>query len=195
MQRVQAHLAVFVSASDATQSLRHDLINAGIAPAALASHLRGLRRGLVLGEYERVTLCIALDRATLDRHGPMLRRLLEDRRSFPTTITAIGWTLGQALTAEAASLGCDVYLDDHEQVVDAVCFFERSTTVQNARCTMSLEPDCWASSFIEQPVADCIANADRHAAARNLANDQSDDTTTKSRKQSKRRSEQPRNND
>lgn len=171
MQRVQTHLAVVVSASETAQRLRCDLIEAGVAPSSLASHVRGLRRSLVLGEYERVTLCIDLDTLTLQRHADALRRLLRDRRSFPTTVTAIGITDGRPLSAQAASLGCDVYLDDLEQTIEAVCFFERSTNVHGARCTMSVEPESWASTFIDHPVDE----PDRASTARHHAGESGED--------------------
>jgi hypothetical protein len=130
MQRVRTHLAVVVSATAKTDRLRCQLLDAGIPPGGITSHLRGLRRSLVLGEVDRVTLCIALDAHTLRRYGQDLRRLLDDQRSFASVITAIGLTLNEPLSAEAASLGCSVYLDDLDQAVEAVGYFEHCGTLR-----------------------------------------------------------------
>lgn len=149
-KRVRTHLAVVVSASAKTDALRCRLLEADLPPAGITSHLHGLRRALVLGEVDRVTLCIALDDATLARHSEELRRLIDDQRNFASTITAIGLTLGEPLTAHAASLGCSVYLDDLSQVVEAVNYFEHCGTLRAPKRNVAGITEYWADAPPEE---------------------------------------------
>ncbi len=145
MQRDRDHLAVVISATEASDQLRSKLLEAGIAPAAVTTSLRGLRRLLVLGEVQRTTLCITLDQSTLQRHGDALRMLLQDQRGFATVLTAIGITGREPLTATAASLGCSVYIESFSQAVDAVCYFEAVHAPLHPRCSGSwLQPQWMA---------------------------------------------------
>lgn len=150
MQRVRTHLAVVVSATDKTDRLRSQLLDVGIPPAGITSHLRGLRRSLVLGEVDRVTLCIALDAETLKRYSEDLRRIIADQRSFSSVITAIGLTLGEPLSADAASLGCSVYLDDFHQVVEAVSYFEHCGTLRAPKRNVQGLADHWSKPILNE---------------------------------------------
>ena len=135
MQRGTNHIAVVISADAAADRLRGRLLHAGLEPASVTTHLRGLRRSLVLGTYNRATICITLDQPTLARYGDELHILLRDQRSFATTLTAIGITGRQPLTAEAAAVGCSVYLESIAQAVDAVCYFESVQAPLHPRCS------------------------------------------------------------
>lgn len=162
MQRARTHLAVVISASAKTDRLRCQLLDAGIPPAGVTSHLRGLRRSLVLGEVDRVTLCIALDAHTLKRYGEDLRRLIDDQRSFASMVTAIGLTLGEPLSADAASLGCAVYLDCLEQAVEAVSYFEHCGTLRAPTRNVKGVTQHWAHGPAEETAPAARAKRVRH---------------------------------
>ena len=76
MEERSSHLTVVVGASTLAEDLRRLLVQCGVAHAGVATHLRGLRKSMLLGENDLVIVCIALDQNTLQRHGDSLRRLL-----------------------------------------------------------------------------------------------------------------------
>lgn len=152
LQRDPSHIAVVVSANPARDVLRRRLLDAGIAPAGITTSIRGLRRSLMLGEFERVTICVTLDVETLTRHGEALRTLLRDQRGFATTLTAIGITGRQPLSADAASIGCTIYLESLAHAVDAVCYFENTRAPVNPRCTGSWLHPQWIAELDEMRV-------------------------------------------
>lgn len=102
-------ITILVGATDATEELRRRLTRTGAPHAGAAQHLRGLRRAIRLGWEDLVVLCVALDRATIERYGDSLARLLSDRVAMPGRVHAIG-VLTEELTAEEAQIGCDVYV-------------------------------------------------------------------------------------
>jgi hypothetical protein len=126
MEERSSHLTVVIGASRVAEQLRRSLLRRQLSHSGISTHLRGLRRSLVLGENPLVVLCIALDEATLGRHGAVLKGLLADRRSFSCHFRSVGLLDGRGLTSAAAELGCDVYVNDLRQAGRAMQLLSRS---------------------------------------------------------------------
>jgi hypothetical protein len=88
--------------------------------AAVVAGVSSIRRSLLLGENDFVVVCIALDEATLARHGEGLRGLLSDNRCFPTTVRTVGLLGSLGLNRQAAELGCNVYVDDSAHAAEVI---------------------------------------------------------------------------
>lgn len=120
MRRGAAHLTLVVGDPAKAGRLRRALEEQGVDHAAVVARVESIRRSLVLGENDFVVVCIALDRATIDRDGKALRSLLSDNQCFPTTVRTIGLLSDLGLTRDAAELGCDVYVDDSTQAARVI---------------------------------------------------------------------------
>ncbi|MDY7108275.1 MAG: hypothetical protein SYC29_06520, partial [Planctomycetota bacterium] len=64
MEAVEDHLAVVIGASRTAEDLRRYLVRRGTPYTGVTTHLRGLRRGLLLGRPEMAIICVALNRST-----------------------------------------------------------------------------------------------------------------------------------
>jgi hypothetical protein len=117
----QQALVVLVSASSKGDELRRDLATRGLAVAGATGGLSHLRRSLVRERMAGpVILCVTLDDATFRRHGNTLARMLDDRASFATPLHAIGLA-GATVSASAwASIGCDAWARNLDEVVSLV---------------------------------------------------------------------------
>lgn len=120
MRRGAAHLTVVVGNPSTAVDLQSALEGHGVDHAAVVAHINSIRRSLVLGENDFVVVCIALDRRTIEQHGPEIRSLLSDHQCFPTTVRTVGLLSDLGLTREVAELGCDVYVDDSAQAARAI---------------------------------------------------------------------------
>ena len=127
MRRGAAHLTVVFGDSATARQLRCALERHGVDHAAVGAHVNSIRRSLVPGENKSVVVCIALDKDTMDRHGPALKRLLSDHQCFPTTVRTVGLLSDLGLTREAAELGCDVYVENTAQAAQAIQLLDGST--------------------------------------------------------------------
>ena len=135
MEERSSHLTVVVGASTLAEDLRRLLVQCGVAHAGVATHLRGLRKSMLLGENDLVIVCIALDQNTLQRHGDSLRRLLADCHCFPQAVRSVGLLTEVGLTRDVADMGCDVYAHDTKQAANAVRLLARRWTRQRASAT------------------------------------------------------------
>ena len=145
MEERSSQLTIVVGASSIAEALRRSLVRKGVAHAGVATHLRGLRRSLVLGETDLVILCIALDQATLNRHGDSLRRLLTDHHCLPRHVRSIGLLTEVGLTRQSAELGCDVYVHDSRAAVHAARLLARRARIKRRSSTSRRTPvrDAW----------------------------------------------------
>jgi hypothetical protein len=127
MEERADHLAVVIGASSIAEDLRRSLVQHGVKHAGVTSHLRGLRRTMVLPESneELVVVCVSLDRTTLDRHGEDLRQLLADHHCSRRGIRSVGLLTGLGFTRDVAEMGCDVYVEDSGQAARAVRLLAR----------------------------------------------------------------------
>jgi len=120
MEAMGDHLAIVIGASETAEKLRRFLVCHGTPHAGAASHLRGLRRGLLLGCPELAIVCVALNRATLSRHGQALNLLMADLKGFPSPIRSIGLVPRSTMTSRVAHLGCDVYVGSLDEATDVI---------------------------------------------------------------------------
>jgi len=120
MQAMGDHLAIVIGASETAEELRRFLVCHGTPHAGAAGHLRGLRRGLLLGRPELVIVCVALNRATLSRHGQALSLLMADLKGFPSPIRSVGLVPRSTMTSRVAHLGCDVYVGSLDEATDVI---------------------------------------------------------------------------
>jgi hypothetical protein len=129
MEAMGDHLAVVIGASRTAEQLRRYFVTRGTPYTGVATHLRGLRRGLLLGHPEMAFVCVALTRPTLDRHGEDLQRLMADLRGFPTPVHSIGLLPPSMLLSRVAHLGCNVYVGDLEEATEVMgalrCHWQR----------------------------------------------------------------------
>lgn len=126
MEERPDHLTVVIGASSVAEDLRRSLVQHGVTHAGVTAHLRGLRRTMVLQESEElVVVCVSLDPATLERHGPALRQLLADHHCSPRGIRSVGLLTGLGFTRDVAEMGCDVYVEDSAQAAKAVRMLAR----------------------------------------------------------------------
>lgn len=132
MEERSSHLTIVVGASTIAEELRRSLVRHGVAHAGVATHLRGLRKSMLLGEESLVVVCIALDQATLLRHGEALRLLLADHHCFQRNVRSVGLLAGIGLTSDIAEMGCDVYVDDSKHAVKAVRLLARHWQAQQS---------------------------------------------------------------
>ncbi len=112
------HLTVVLGDNSLAADLRRLLVQEDIQHFGVTTHLRGLRSGLVSGEHDHVVVCILLDQVTLNRHGEALQRLLDDRHNFSGSLQSVGMLTDLGLSSEAASLGCDIYVDRAEDAYE-----------------------------------------------------------------------------
>ena len=120
MKRGAAHLTIVLGDPARAGRLRCALEAHGVDHAAVVAGVSSIRRSLLLGENDFVVVCIALDEATLDRHGEGLRGLLSDHRCFPTTVRTVGLLGRLGLNRQAAELGCNVYVDDSAHAAEVI---------------------------------------------------------------------------
>jgi hypothetical protein len=120
MEERAGHLTVVIGASSIADELRRTLVQHDVAHAGVTTHIRGLRRSVVLGENDLVVVCIALDAHTLARHGNAVRQLLADHRCSPKPVRSVGLLSDIGLNRDAAELGCDVYVDDSSAAAKAI---------------------------------------------------------------------------
>jgi len=113
-------LAVLVGTSKSTEELRRLWRQRREPHLASVGHLRGVRRCLTLGQAPLVVVCVALEEGTLNRHGEGLRRLLDDLHAMPGNVRSVGLLPSAGLTADAARLGCDVYVAGYRQSLNAI---------------------------------------------------------------------------
>ena len=128
-----SHLTVVIGASAVAEELRRSLVSQGVIHAGIATHLRGLREMIVLGDSDLVVICIALDRATLQRHGETLRQLLADHHCFPQAIRSVGLLNDMGLTSEIAEMGCDIFVHDSTQAIQAIDLLTKRWELQRAK--------------------------------------------------------------
>jgi hypothetical protein len=120
MKRGAAHLTIVLGDPTSAGRLRCALESHGVDHAAVVAGVSSIRRKLVLGDNDFVVVCIALDAATLARHGKALRGLLADHRCFPTTVRTVGLLDSLGLSRQAAELGCNVYVDDSARAAEMI---------------------------------------------------------------------------
>ena len=120
MKRGAAHLTIVLGDPARAGRLRCALEAHGVDHAAVVAGVSSIRRSLLLGENDFVVVCIALDEATLARHGEGLRGLLADNRCFPTTVRTVGLLSSLGLNRQAAELGCNVYVDDSAHAAEVI---------------------------------------------------------------------------
>ena len=120
MEERSNHITVIIGASAVAEDLRRRLVRRKVAHAGIATHLRGLRKSITLGQGDLMIVCIALDQSTIDRHGESLRKLLADCHCFPQAVRSIGLLPEVGLTRETAEMGCDVYAQNSTAAAKAV---------------------------------------------------------------------------
>jgi hypothetical protein len=131
MERRAGQLTVVIGASSIAEQLRRTLMQHDVAHVGITTHLRGLRRSMVMGQNELVVVCIALDQTTIARHGKAVRQLLADHHCRQQVVRSVGLLSDLGLNRDAAELGCDVYVDDSAQAAKAITLLARRW--QNAR--------------------------------------------------------------
>jgi hypothetical protein len=160
MEERANHLTVVIGASCIAEELRRTLVQHDVAHAGVSTHLRGLRKSMVLGENDLVVVCIALDRATLTRHGKAVRQLLCDHRCSPQPVRSVGLLTEIGLDREAAELGCDVYVDDSDQATKAIALLARRWQRSQSKApasrsrisdTRSMQPYSWLWGTDQMP--------------------------------------------
>lgn len=114
------HLAIVIGASPTAEELRQFLVAQGAPHVGVASHLRGLRRSLFFGRPEMTAVCVALDRATIDRHGEALRTLVADFKGFPSPINTIGLVPPSMMMSRVVHMGCDMYVGTVGEATDVI---------------------------------------------------------------------------
>jgi hypothetical protein len=132
MKRGDAHLTIVLGEPGKADELRSALEEHGVEHAAVVAQVSSVRRSLVLGENEFVVVCIALDRQSINRHGPALRSLLADNHCFPTAVRTVGLLSDLGLTRDAAQLGCDVYVEDSAQAANVIRMLDSAWTSEGA---------------------------------------------------------------
>lgn len=137
MEERSTHITVVVGASAVAEELRRLLVQRNVAHAGVATHLRGLRSSIVTGCNDLVILCIALDQATLQRHGNSLRALLADCHCFPQAVRSVGLLTEVGLTQDVASMGCDVYAHNSKEAANAVRLLARRWREQRVKAISS----------------------------------------------------------
>src|SRR5436190_3970175 len=125
MEERRDHLTVVIGAAGIAEDLRRLLVRANLSHVGIATHLRGLRKSMIVERGDLVVVCIALDHPTLARHGNALRRLLADHECYPRAVRSVGLLTDIGLTRDAAEMGCDVYVDNSAQAADAVRMLAR----------------------------------------------------------------------
>jgi hypothetical protein len=127
MEERPNHLTVVIGASSVAEDLRRSLVQHGESHAGVTTHLRGLRRTMVLPKKqdELVVVCVSLDRATMERHGSSVRRLLADHQGPRRCVRSVGLLASPGLTREMAEMGFDVFVEDAVQAVKAVKLLAR----------------------------------------------------------------------
>jgi hypothetical protein len=120
MEERSKHLTLIVGASDLAENVRRSLARKGSTAAGISSHLRNLRKNLTKSQSDVVIVCVAMDRPTIDRHGSTLQQLFNDRHGFRPAIRSVGLLSDAALTTKAAEIGCDVYVHNTHQALQAV---------------------------------------------------------------------------
>jgi hypothetical protein len=133
MEERSSHLTVVIGASAVADELRRSLVNQGVIHAGVTTHLRGLRQMMALGETDLVVICIALDRATLNRHGTAVRQLLADNNCFPHAVRSVGLLTEIGLTSELAEVGCDVFVHDSSEASNAIELIARHWQMQKSQ--------------------------------------------------------------
>jgi hypothetical protein len=136
MERRAGQLTVVIGASSIAEQLRRTLVQHDVAHVGVSTHLRGLRRSMVMGRNELVVVCIALDQTTIARHGKAVRQLLADHHCRQQVVRSVGLLTDLGLNRDAAELGCDVYVDDSAQAAKAIVLLARRW--QNA-CARALK--------------------------------------------------------
>lgn len=126
---------VLLGTTPILNDLRRTLAARGEPVVGVSTHLRGLRSALAVRNDQRFILVVAIERATLERYGALLRRLLADYSSANGPVRCVGLLDDAGLSAEAATLGCDLYVSApsacSEQLADLVrCVAQHSPFVQ-----------------------------------------------------------------
>ena len=172
MEEGLAHLTVVVGNSVLAEDLRRMLVQHDVHHIGVAAHMRGLRSTLVLGEHECMVVCIALDEATMQRHGAGLRQLLADQRCFSSRLRSVGLLTDLGLTRDVAALGCDIFVADTDEAFAAICCLGEKGADRTTR--QLFHPDCefvhgrftdrivWSHGLTEAP-ADLLARDRRTA--------------------------------
>lgn len=154
MEGSPSHLTVVVGGSRLADELRRCLVQRGVDHVGIATHLRGLRSSMATGDYDCMIVCIALDAATLQRHGEGLRQLLQDRaferrighgpRAGAGEIRSIGVLTDIGLTAEVATLGCDVFVADTGEAVDIAAWLaDEAMAIAQNRSAVADQTFAW----------------------------------------------------
>jgi hypothetical protein len=146
MEERSDQLVVVVGASCLAEQVRRALSRGAHPVAGITSHLRGLRRLLVRGEFNRVDFFISLDDLTLRRHAVSVRQLIDDRVGFGSTVSVIGLLAHQTSSVRGATLGCDLYAVDARHAIRAMRSLQRLRSSDHQR-------SCWT-----QPVAAHYSN-------------------------------------
>ncbi len=133
MEERSKHLIVVIGASKVAEQLRRSLVRQSMPHAGVTTHLRGLRRWMVLGQTDLVVVCIALNQQTLSRHGPAMQKLLADQQCFPQSVRSIGLLSDIGMTGDMAQLGCNVYVHDSKAAAEAVRLLTRRWRSQKAK--------------------------------------------------------------
>lgn len=133
MEEMKDLIAIVVGASPLAEDVRRRLVQRRVDPAGVAGHLRGLRRRLAAAPAAMVVLFVAVDRATIRRHGRSLRKLLDDRPGFRPGVACIGLLEDRSLNAAAAALGCDVYVGTAAAAMRSMATFDRRRRAAAAR--------------------------------------------------------------
>jgi hypothetical protein len=145
MEERSSHLTIVVGTSAIAEELRRSLVQRCVAHAGLTTHVRGLRRSIIVGENDLVVVCIALDSMTIERHGESLRNLLADHHCFPQTVLSVGLLTEIGLTSATAEMGCDLYVHDSQEAVKAVRLLTRHWERVRASRLNGAEPQAQGS--------------------------------------------------
>jgi len=140
------HITLLAGQADGTGDLRRQLIQGGVQPWMSCQDWPGLRRWLLQGRCDLVTICVALTDDTLEVERESLTSFLNDIRSFPATVRAIGVLNGQRLNAVRASTGFDLYVPDAAAALEAIACVRRAILrptvgLSGRRLLVDLAPD------------------------------------------------------
>ena len=112
MPETRGQLAAVIGSSVTTEELRKCLGGSGVTLAGNPTHIRVLRRRMLLSQRETTILVVTLDSATLERYGRSLRDLVADLHTLPGDTYSVG-VLASAtdqLSPSASAMGCDMYV-------------------------------------------------------------------------------------
>lgn len=133
MEERSNQITVIIGASAVAEDLRRRLVRRKMAHVGVATHLRGLRKSMALGQSDLMIVCIALDQPTITRHGESLRKLLADCHCFPQAVRSVGLLPEVGLTRATAEMGCDVYAQDSAEAATVVRLLAKRWRSQKVR--------------------------------------------------------------